>query len=364
MIRRAKKKVPSPALDHSVASGTSTAAPDRTARFILRGALAYTSAMTLIWVFLVATRLDGGLLFNGYKVDTEALKRIAAGCAVFAIFYGWFWYRLRLTLLRRVAGFSEQEIKTVFASRMDRPFDLSSILSHHAERRIRIIDMIGRRGRALTLAAAYNFYVYYRIAAGMEPHFLTAALVDGLLDAVLLSWLYLATFRSNGFFGRIVYGGPARIMDGNLARANLLSIVTLWNCFKFIMVPLGIHLTAHFPPQTYAALFGFIWISYQVSDTLAEIVGSLLGKQKLRVWGIGEINRKSLAGTWACFLGSLSTCLLMILVHGLPLPWLGLAAVVSISNTFFELFSPRGTDDFTMATANGLLCWAFGVLLY
>jgi hypothetical protein len=28
-----------------------------------------------------------------------------------------------------------------------------------------------------------------------------------------------------------------------------------------------------------------------------------------------------------------------------------------------ELFSPRGTDDFTMATANALLCWGFGVFV-
>jgi len=28
------------------------------------------------------------------------------------------------------------------------------------------------------------------------------------------------------------------------------------------------------------------------------------------------------------------------------------------------LFSPRGTDDFFMATTNALLCWAFGVLMY
>jgi hypothetical protein len=29
-----------------------------------------------------------------------------------------------------------------------------------------------------------------------------------------------------------------------------------------------------------------------------------------------------------------------------------------------ELFSPRGTDDFTMATANALICWAFGAWMY
>ncbi len=32
-------------------------------------------------------------------------------------------------------------------------------------------------------------------------------------------------------------------------------------------------------------------------------------------------------------------------------------------NTFLKLFSQRGADDFTMATANALLCWGFGALV-
>ena len=39
---------------------------------------------------------------------------------------------------------------------------------------------------------------------------------------------------------------------------------------------------------------------------------------------------------------------------------LGLAVAIAVSTSCFELFSPRGTDDFTMATANALICWAFG----
>ena len=50
--------------------------------------------------------------------------------------------------------------------------------------------------------------------------------------------------------------------------------------------------------------------------------------------------------------------------NGLGLAWVGLAVAVSVSNTAFELLSPRGTDDFTMASANALLCWAFGGLVY
>jgi dolichol kinase len=173
----------------------------------------------------------------------------------------------------------------------------------------------------------------------------------------------LALYHSNGFLGRVAYGAQARVMDGTLGRANCLVITMLWTLFKLFMVPLGFQLAALFPPQAYAALFAFVWLSYLGGDGLSEIVGQLFGKQKLRVWGIGEVNRKSVAGTWACFLGSLSICLWLVHVDGLGPAWVGLAVAVSLSNTFFELFSPRGTDDFTMASANALLCWAFGGLV-
>ena len=76
------------------------------------------------------------------------------------------------------------------------------------------------------------------------------------------------------------------------------------------------------------------------------------------------MNRKSIAGTWACFLASLAICLWPRLTPTACRPaWIGLAVAVSLSNTSFELFSPRGTDDFTMATANALLCWGFGRFL-
>jgi uncharacterized membrane protein len=186
---------------------------------------------------------------------------------------------------------------------------------------------------------------------------------DNFFEAVVLSAAMLGCYYSSGFFGRAFYGAHARVMDGTLGRANVLLIGTMWNLFKFVMVPLGLRLGALFPPDTYPALFVFIWVSYVVSDTLSEVVGSLWGKQKLRVWGLGEVNRKSVAGTWACFLGSLTVCVAVVLARHMPLPWLGLAVVVSLANTVTELFSPRGTDDFTMATTNALLCWGFGALV-
>lgn len=44
-------------------------------------------------------------------------------------------------------------------------------------------------------------------------------------------------------------------------------------------------------------------------------------------------------------------------------PWIGLAITIALTSSVLELISPRTTDDFTMATANALICLAFGVLV-
>ena len=166
-----------------------------------------------------------------------------------------------------------------------------------------------------------------------KPEYLQFGAGDSLFDAVALSWLTLAFYYSDGFFGRVVYGAQTRIMDGTLGRANCLLITTLWSAFKFVFVPLSAQLAFHFPPETFAPLFAFIWPSYLAADACSEIVGSLFGKQKLRVWGMGEVNRKSVEGTVAGFLASLTVCLAVVVARDLPLTWVFLAVVISLSNT-------------------------------
>ena len=83
------------------------------------------------------------------------------------------------------------------------------------------------------------------------------------------------------------------------------------------------------------------------------------------------INAKVFKGTGVCpyqvitshLVAGLVFCLWVVLSHGLPAPWIGLAVVIALSSTALELWSPRGTDDFTMATGNALICWAFGALV-
>jgi dolichol kinase len=336
----------------------------RTADRVFYGSLVYTVLLTLAWAFFMVTQRDGGTLFPRYAIDRASLAGVAIGFLFFNVFWGWLWYLVRAGLLRRVAGFSKEELKVVFGSRMDQPFDVRAFIGSRSERRVRIIDMIGRRGRFVTLGALGFFLLYLQIQKDPKPGFLTLLIQNSLFEAVVFSWLALALYYSSGFVARMFYGAQSRIMDGTLARANCLLITTLWSAFKFVMVPIGARLEAHFPPTAFAAVFIIIWGSYLAGDAASEIVGSTIGRQKLQVWGMGDVNRKSIAGTVACFVVSFVLCAVVVGVNHLPAAWLGLGLVISVSNTALELFSPRGTDDFTMATAGALLCWAFGAFFY
>jgi dolichol kinase len=330
----------------------------RTAGFIFRGALAFNTALTIFWL---TTYLGGGsFFFRGYRLDGEAAGRIFAGILFFYVIWGIIWWAIKGALLRFFVGFTPEDRRDAFSSRMDRPYDVSALVSRYSERRIRITDMIGRRGRFITLAAAGLYYLYLQVAQEQNANFATAFLQDNLVDAVVTSWIFLAIYYSRGLLGAFFYGPQSRVMDGVLARANCLIITTLWTVFKFVMVPIGVQLAAVFPKEEFAPVFALIWGSYLATDASAEIFGSLFGRQRIRVWGVGDVNRKSVTGIVAGFLAALILCVWVVTAHGLGTPWLVLSLVLAISNTLLELYSPRGTDDFTMATANALICWAFG----
>jgi len=207
------------------------------------------------------------------------------------------------------------------------------------------------------------YFVYKGLGAKPSAESLAFGLQSNLLEGIVFAWWGLVTFYSNGILGRIHYGAQARVMDGVQARANALCIGTLWHAFKFVMIPIGFALGAVFPPEMYAAVFALIWFSYLASDFASEIFGALFGKQTIRVWGLGDVNRKSMVGTLSGFAAALAVSCVVIFVNGLGPAWYGLALGVAVTSTLLELVSPRGTDDFTMATGNALVCWAFGALV-
>lgn len=353
--------IPAPAHE-PVDAARAFAARRRIADRVFRGALVFTSALTVFWALAVTTQRDI-LFFEHYNTDLEGVLRVLVGVTIFYVLWGFIWLWIKGALLRRVAGFSAEERHQAFSSRMREPYDVLDLVVRHSERRIRIIDMIGRRGRFITLASAAFFYLYGRVASEQPGNFATLFLADNLFDAVLTSWIFLAFYYSDGRLAAAFYGPQSRVMDGVLARANCLLITTLWTVFKFVMVPIGAELARLFPPEQFAVVFALIWGSYIVADASAEVGGSLYGRQSIRVWGVGDVNRKSVGGTVTALAASLTFCLAIVVAAGLPAPWIGLAVVIAVSNTIVELWSPRGTDDFTMATTNALICWAFGALV-
>jgi len=330
----------------------------RTARRVFRGALAFNTALTLFWLVSMAT--DSRFFFSEYRITLRSVGNVLIGIAFFYVLWGLVWWGLKSLALRWV-GFTKDERRDAFSSRMDRPYEVGALTAKYSERRIRIADMIGRRGRFAFLASAGLYGLYTQVLANPQPNFAVGFAGDNLFEGVLGSWIFLGMFYVNGFLGATFYGPQSRVMDGYLGRANCLLITTLWTAFKFIMVPLSLKLAALYPRQQFAVVFGLIWLSYIATDAFAEIFGSLFGKQSIKVWGVGDVNRKSVVGVVAGFAGALAVNLALIGTNGLMVgPWIGLAIVIALSNCLVELYSPRGTDDFTMATTNALICLAFG----
>jgi dolichol kinase len=335
----------------------------RLADRIFRIAVAVNLALTIL-ALLAAFTGFGESLAGKFEFTAGTAWRLAIGIGFFNILWALIWYGIKNLLLRYFVGMNRDDRRKVFSSRMSEPFNLTELLARYSERRIRIADMIGRRGRFGIMALSGFFFFYLNVKDGDPNAFGGPFLRNNLLEAVLSSWLFIAFFYANNVVARAMYGPQSRVMDGVLARANCLLISTLWLAFKFVFVPIGATLGTMYPPHTFAAVFALIWGSYIVCDAAAEIVGSLWGKQQIRVWGLGDVNRKSIAGTVAGFTAALALGLVVVFTQGLPAPWIGLAVAIALSNTLLELYSPRGTDDFTMAVGNALVCLAFGALMY
>ena len=219
----------------------------QTADTIFRGALAFNAALTVFW--LVTFLSGGSYFFQDYRVDWQTVGRILSGVLFFYVVWGIIWWAVKAALLRFFVGFTKEERRDAFSSRMDRPYDVADLVSRYSERRIRIADMIGRRGRFMTLAAAGFYYLYVQVARDYDADFASAFFQDNLLDGVITSWIFLGFYHVSGLLGAFFYGPQSRVMDGVLARANCLLITTLWTLFKFVMVPIGAQLAVVFPKR-------------------------------------------------------------------------------------------------------------------
>jgi dolichol kinase len=343
----------------AIATVFSPPEPRRLADRIFRIAVAVNLALTAFALLAAFTGFGSGIA-GKFEFNGQSAFRILFAAVFFNGIWALIWYGVKNLLLAKFVHMSREDRRAVFSSRMSQPFDLAGLLARYSERRIRIVDMIGRRGRFITFAMALLYFLYANIAANKSGNFASAFTGETLLDGVIMNWLCIALFYLNGFVARLFFGAQTRIMDGALARANFLTILTLWALFKFTLIPIGAQLQTLYPPEHFAILFVLIWGTYFIVDTMAEVGGSLYGNQKIKVRGVGETNRKSIGGTVTGLVSGLAFALAVVVGHGLPAAFIAMAILLAVASSALELLSPRGTDDFTMATGNALIVWAFG----
>jgi hypothetical protein len=125
--------------------------------------------------------------------------------------------------------------------------------------------------------------------------------------------------------------------------------------FKFIFVPLSAG-SPSTSPKTFAPLFAFIWPSYLAADAGGDR-GLAVRQAEAEGLGHGRESPQVRGGTVAGFLASLAVCLAVVYARP-PMPWVGLAVVISLSNTLLELFSPRGRTTSPWPPRTRCSAWA------
>ncbi len=276
-------------------------ARSRTARRVFQGALLFTCRDHCPLAVAARGGARACAVF-GHRIDRQAIAPVVVGFLVFSVLWGWIWYGIRALLLRRFVGLSEgggpRGLHLADASRRSTspgtwPGTRAADPHHGHDRPARTLRDHRRDGLPLHL-----------LAGGRGPE----ARVPGVRrvgEPVRRDGLQLADPRRL-LFRRVLRAGGVRRADphhGRHARPRELPAHhDALERFQVRHLPISARLALHFPPETFAPLFAFIWPSYLAADAPAEIVGSLFGKQKLRVWGIGDVNRKSVEGTVAGFL--------------------------------------------------------------
>ena len=101
---------------------------------------------------------------------------------VFNVIWGGIWWAIKTALLGGSSASPARSGGTRSHRGWTGPTTSSTSCSRYSERRIRITDMIGRRGRFITLATAGFYYLYVQVEQNQTPNFASAFFQDNLLD--------------------------------------------------------------------------------------------------------------------------------------------------------------------------------------
>jgi dolichol kinase len=246
----------------------------------------------------------------------------------------------------RSTGADEVTLDAILSAKRE-SLDVQELTEILSERRLRIADAVGRKGMHILF-----FLVSLIIVQTMELGH-DAAIHSGIAVGIVTMIFMLALYRSDSWLGQMIFRPYARVMDGKRARLNMLSAQVLGTAQATLLATLGYLGLFALGDETYAyAMMYAIYLPVALGDTMGEIVGAFWGKQKLRVLGIGDVNRKSVEGTAAVFLTTLIALLVVSIAVPSPEGYVGLAFLIAVVTTVTELVSPRSTDSFFIPVIN------------
>lgn len=252
-------------------------------------------------------------------------------------------------------GFDQSEIDWVFHHR-NKDFPLDEMRAHHASPILRFCDGIPRKSNHI-LTTLFNL-LYVSFILTDDTLRMQTAIIGQILN-IIVSFL---VFRSDGGLAIPFYGSSSRIRDGLWGRLNLIvvrvvgliTLVLVASLLSFMRASLDLS------EKEEALLLVYIYIPTALGDAAGEVIGSLYGKLEFKVWGIGEVNKKTVEGTSSVFAFSFVPMLVLAAMYDAAgFSWLRvlLALIVSVQSTFFEVMSPRGTDNWTLPVMNTLTSW-------
>ena len=162
------------------------------------------------------------IFFGAYDFNLQAVGRVLGGVLFFYVIWGFIWYGVKTLLLKYFVRVLQRGAASGILVAHEGAVRCRRLRLRHSERRIRIADMIGRRGRFITLGMAGFFYLYVQVSRERSTNFATIFLQDNLFDAVLTSWIFLGVLlRERLSRRRVLRSAVAR--HGRRAGARELS---------------------------------------------------------------------------------------------------------------------------------------------
>lgn len=260
-------------------------------------------------------------------------------------------------LLSRL-GVTLKDKEVIFSNRINN-FNLAYFVSKYGDRNLRIADGLSRK--LLHLFSGIWHLVFLNLVVKDTRIAWQAAFVKSLLIIALCSLSYY----SNRLFGLagIMYGATSRVRDGIDGRKNFfIAQLAFLNLYVLVFVEYVARNNINNKDNLIFFSY-FIFLPLIIGDALGEIIGTIWGRQRIRVWGIGEINRKSVLGTASVFLGSLIPLLLIVYFNNLSWQWWWLCLSVAVTTSTIELIAPRSTDNFFIPVGNALVCLTFAIYI-